>query len=246
MKNLKEFIKEGLFDDIDNIENTNGLDNATKGFEQLDKEKIIDWICEHYFLTTNDFRTIAPLNKSQLKIDFKTDPPTVNHRGSLGVKHDMSSLTNNGMFQWGKVSGEFRCANLKSLMSLEGAPKEVEGNFDCYNCESLKTLEGAPKKVSGNFDCGGCISLKTLEGAPKKVGEGFYCYYCKSLTSLKGAPKKIDGNFDCSCCKSLKSLKDASKEVGGDFSCYNCGTQFTETDVKKVSNIKKGIFCRQW
>ena len=91
MKNLKEYIKEGLFDGIDNIENTNGLDNASKGFEQMDKEKIIEWICGHYARSVNYTWKSLPLTKSQIKIDLKTDPPTVNYRGSLVVKTDKVS-----------------------------------------------------------------------------------------------------------------------------------------------------------
>ena len=53
----------------------------------------------------------------------------------------------------------------------------------------------------------------------KKVGKDFYCDYNKSLKSLKGAPKKVDGYF---CC-------------------HKCVGQFTEDDVKKISNVKKGI-----
>ena len=265
MKNLKEYIKECLFDDIDNIENTNGLDNATKGFEQLDKEKIIDWICEHYFRSIKNTWKPLPLTKSQIKIDLKTDPPIVNYKGSLGVKHDMPSLTNNGMFQWGVIKGDFKCEYCKSLKSLEYAPKEVEGNFNCNSCLLLESLEGAPKKVGGGFSCNYCKSLKSLKGAPKEVGwnfncgnctsltslkgapekvEGhFTCRVCQSLTSLEGAPKKVEGSFDCQYCTSLTSLEGAPKEISRNFICVNCGTKFTEDDIKKVSKVKEKIFC---
>ena len=124
MKNLNEYIKEGLFDGIDNIENTNGLDNASKGFEQMDKEKLIEWICGHYARSVNYTWKSLPLTKSQIKIDLKTDPPTVNYRGSLIVKTDIPSLNNDGMFQWGVIKGNFNCEYCKSLESLKGAQKK--------------------------------------------------------------------------------------------------------------------------
>ena len=98
---------------------------------------------------------------------------------------------------------------------------KVGGVFNCSHCKSLKTLEGAPKEVGGYFECSHCTSLKTLEGAPEKVGWSFFCKDCNSLKSLEGAPK----------------------EVGWEFDCSRCGTQFTEDDVKKVSNVKKEIYC---
>lgn len=113
----------------------------------------------------------------------------VNVKGDIEVKNrEITSLTN-GLFEFGKVDGDFDCSHCKSLTSLEGAPKEVVWNFYCNNCESLTSLKGAPEKVGGFFNCSCCKSLKTLEGAPKEVGGDFYCSYCKSLTSLKGAPK---------------------------------------------------------
>jgi hypothetical protein len=61
--------------------------------------------------------------------------------------------------------------------------------------------------------------LTSLEGAPQEVGGGFYCHNNK-LTSLEGAPEK----------------------VGGGFYCHNNKVQFTEEDVRKVSNVNvKGI-----
>ena len=75
--------------------------------------------------------------------------------------------------------------------------------------------------VRGTFGCDSCYSLKSLEGAPKEVGGDFNCNNCDSLTSLEGAPKKVGGNFYCSVCK----------------------IQFTEDDVKQVSNVRGEINC---
>ena len=174
------------------------------------------------------------------------------------------SLTN-GMFIWSTVDGSFFCNNCKFLKSLEGAPEKVEGGFYCIGCDNLISLDGAPKEVGGTFDCSDCQSLKSLDSAPKKVGRNFDCSNCTSLKSLKSSPKEVGGNFDCSGCKylellegapkevggdfncsycdSLKSLDGAPKEIGGTFYCFNCAGQFTEDDVKKISNVKNNIIC---
>ena len=75
--------------------------------------------------------------------------------------------------------------------------------------------------VDGDFICEGCYFLKTLKGAPKEVGKTFYCSYCESLESLEGAPK----------------------EVGEYFDCHHCKVKFTKDDIRKVSNVKRGIIC---
>ena len=98
-------------------------------------------------------------------------------------------------------------------------------------------------KVGGYFCCINCNSLKSLKGAPKEVGGNFYGYSCKSLESLEGAPEKVGGNFECWANKSLESLEGAPKEIGGNFYCYGCKVEFTENDVKKVSNVKRIIIC---
>ena len=172
MKQLNEFVKEGLFDNIDKLDGVKGLDTAVDNL----KNEITDWLMNNYLRTSG-----ATLTKSQIKIDITTSPPTVNYNGGVTATSRLTSLNNNGMFQWGKVKGSFSCANLSELTSLEGAPKEVWGEFRCDFCRSLKSLEGAPEKV----------------------GKDFSCIYCNPLTSLKGAPNKISGSFSCAHCRSL-------------------------------------------
>ena len=53
----------------------------------------------------------------------------------------------------------------------------------------------------------------------------------------------VDGGFYCNNCKFLKSLEGAPKKVDGDFYCNKCANQFTEDDVKKISNVKGKIKC---
>ena len=73
------------------------------------------------------------------------------------------------------------------------------------------------------------------------ISGDFHCDFCNSLTSLEGAPKEVSGDFFCHHCKSLTSLEGAPKEVGWNFNCVHCKVEFTEEDVKKVSNVKGTI-----
>ena len=270
MINLKEYIKEGFFDDLDKIEKIGGMESNI----ELLKKEVIDWIKNN----------VKSIQENKFKFDVNTSPITVNYDDDIKFREHITSLTN-GNFQWGEVSGCFGCAFCAGLKSLEGAPKkvggyfycaycdlktlkgapeEVGGSFQCNGCESLESLEGAPKETK-NFNCNTCSSLKTLKGAPKVVSESFDCSYCESLESLEGGPEKVSGHFNCRNCDSLKSLKGAPKkvgsifncsncyeltslkgapkEVGGGFNCFNCGTRFSENDVKKVSKVREGIIC---
>jgi hypothetical protein len=211
MKNLKEYINEGLADWGDSDEFDKKISKQTS--KSAIKTEIIEWI-------KNNTKSIK---KTKLKFDFNTTPITVNYDGDIRYTTTATSLTND-IFQWGEVGGKFNCSYCKLLKTLDGAPKKVSWDFDCVGCESLETLEGAPEETGRHFNCSDCASLRSLDGAPEKVGLDFYCQACKSLKSLKGSPK----------------------DVGRYFYCFNCGTQFTEDDVKKVSNVKEKIICKQW
>ena len=243
MVNLNEYIKEGLFDNIDKLEGKNGLESNAK---QLKKD-IIDWICSNYYNQPNGYKSHL-VKKRDLQINMETIPPTVNYdaknslENRLFASNNITSLNNNGMFQWGTVTKDFICSNSK-IETLEGSPKEVGGRFYCDSCKNLISLEGAPEKVNWfscsrcdnltslkgvpkevemYFNCIKCKSLKSLKGAPEKVGRDFVCAYCSSLTSLKGAPKEVGGDFICSDCYDLKSLEGAPEEVSGSFNCSDC------------------------
>ena len=87
--------------------------------------------------------------------------------------NDIDLIDGKFPFPFGKVKGDFFCDDCKELISLEGAPEEVDGCFTCRNCKNLKSLEGAPKKVGQWFACAGCDSLTSLEHLPKDVGDLF-------------------------------------------------------------------------
>lgn len=175
MRDLQDYIVEGIFD-IDN--NINNIDkNIDKNFKDQIKQFLKDNFIGH---------SKCKISKTP-NIDGKYE---VSCKGDVEVKYKnkITSLTN-GMFIWTKVDGTFYCWWCKSLMSLEGAPKEVGGSFHCERCDLLTSLEGAPEKIDGDFNCRNCKSLTSLEGAPKEVGGFFSCDDCGVLFSEKDVNK---------------------------------------------------------
>jgi hypothetical protein len=164
MKNLKEYIKESILRDLENIDVAKDV-----------KSEIKQFLKDNY-----DGRFSITLVKGKY---------IVNSKKNVEIKNKKVTSLTNGMFEFGKVDGDFDCFGCSKLISLEGAPKEVKGNFNCTMCSSIINLIGAPEIVGGNFKCNFCNSLETLEGAPKKVGECFYCTNCISLKSREGEPK---------------------------------------------------------
>ena len=225
-------IKESLLDDDDAFYDPKN-----------DKNLIVDWIKSNYKIT----------GKLTISDDFIVDCS-----GAVKVKNKTITSLTNGLFRWGKVSGNFICADCKKLVSLEGAPekvggvfncnycnelksleggpKEVEVNFWCEHCNELKTLKGSPEYVGGNFYCGCCNKLVTLQGAPKEIGWDFYCGHCEKLVSLEGGPEKIGRSFVCDNCDSLKTLNGAPKKIKYSLSCIDCkNLEITDSDRKKYS-----------
>ena len=148
MVNLNEYIKEGLFDNIDKLEGKNGLESTSK---QIEKE-IKDWICSHYFDSPSIAKSRA-IKKSNLTIDTSTTPPTVNynwpgHMPCIYVKAFTESLCNNGMFQWGEM--HIFEMNMDTISDIIGAPKKIKGHFIIHS-DKLESLEGAPEEAGWEF-----------------------------------------------------------------------------------------------
>jgi hypothetical protein len=215
MKNLKDYVKESILGDWENIDVKKDI-----------KSEIEQFLKDNYY-----GRFSITLVKGKYIVDSNSSLELAND--------DLTSLTN-GLFKFGVIKKDFICSYCTKLLSLEGAPKKVGHTFACNGCKSLKTLEGAPEIVK-DFRCDYCEGLETLDGSPKKVGGDFWCNGCKSLTSLKGAPMEVKGNFDCSNCKSLKILNGSPYEVGERYFCFNCGAKFVEDDVKIVCDVKGPI-----
>lgn len=159
MKNLKEFIVEGIFDVDDNI------DNVDKNIKDQIKQ----------FLK-NNFNGI-----SSCKISRKPNTEgkfEVSSSKDIRAKTCLTSLTN-GLFVWTTVGGNFFCRQCHSLKSLKGSPEKVGGNFSCSWCYSLKSLEGAPKEVDGFFSCSECGITFTIDDVKEvsKVRGKIYTQY---------------------------------------------------------------------
>lgn len=111
--------------------------------------------------------------------------------------------------------GDFNCESL-GLTSLEGCPETVDGNFNCtYN--RLANLKGGPVTTTKSYDCSSC-GLTALDGGPKEVGDDFDCS-SNTLTTLKGVPQNVGGYFNCR---------------------FNPGN-FTETDVRALTNVGRAV-----
>ena len=162
--------------------------------------------------------------------------------GGLQVKNqEITSLTNE-FFEFGEVKGSFSCQQCRKLTSLNGSPRVVGGEFNCSQCYKLLSLEGGPEIVKSTFSCFGCGSLESLKGAPKEMG-GLYMTSCYSIASFEGLPDLINGYFNCSNCNLLKSLDHLPKVINGSFTAFYIGKKFTESDIRKHSQINGAVLC---
>ena len=120
---------------------------------------------------------------------------TVNDDLSIDVHEERVSIVDQKIqtfpVVFNKVKNRFDCSCCYNLISLKGAPSQVE-DFVCNWCTSLNSLEGAPSQVE-SFDCTGCQSLISLKGAPSQVKE-FYCDKCVNLNKLEKETFLLDEN----------------------------------------------------
>ena len=112
-------------------------------------------------------------NQPESSFIYITDGNVINSKKSIVIS-DTDLVNGKLPFKFGRVDGDFSCADCTSLTSLEGVPQKVGENFNCSKCPSLTSLEGAPQKVGGDFYCSNCPSLTSHEGVPKlKKGRKF-------------------------------------------------------------------------
>lgn len=234
MEKLKDYLKESLLDDEEDI-----INNDTTIIDQFLKDNY------------------------EIDGTYSIKNGVVNITGHIVLKnYDMEYLTND-LFVFGEVTGDFKVGypydvNIKSLKgsprkvynfkvvksqitSLEGGPDDAE-YYKIYYNDKLKSLKGAPKIVKKTFSCYGCDNLTSLKGGPKEIGGDFDCDDCKKLTSLEGGPEIVGGNYECFSCPKLKSIKGIAKKIGGTLDCSDC-TKLSKQDVEKDlsdMNIKYG------
>ena len=103
------------------------------------------------------------------------------------------------------------------------------------------TESSGRKVIEGDVDLRG-LYLKELPEwlSGVEIGGYFSCDNNK-LTTLAGAPETVEGYFYCNDNK-LTTLAGAPKTVEGGFYCRNNPGNFTEEDVRAVSNVGEVIY----
>lgn len=242
MKSLNTYISEGLADWSDDKLDKKMSKQTTK---TAIKKEIIDWIMDNF---SREFNQRQPIVKSKIKINFDSNNIIVDYDGDLYIKYrdNTGSVINrdnytNGLFQWGKISGDFRISSLP-IKDLSNGPEEVGGKFFCANCNELESLEGGPKRV-GELLLYELNSLKSLKYGPT-YAKKILIHKCVELSSLNGCPEKISSVFECIGCPNLKSLKGIPKcekiniDMCGIETLEGCPDEVQEFNIWKCNNVK--------
>ena len=221
MKNLKEYVYEGLADWGDDDKLDKKISKQTT--KAAIKEEIIVWVAKN---------TTSRMYKNHFIFNFNTTPVTVDYiGGSMMILSPQATSMTNDMFQWGEIWG-LSVSNNNNIVDFEGGPKKVY-YLHIKNCPNLESLENGPEIYGRELICEKCPKLKTLpsikeakniwvvdcpnikylndcpedvnhfrvmrcglvslEGGPKTAYEYLACD--NKITSLKGAPDKVDGDF---------------------------------------------------
>jgi hypothetical protein len=169
MKNLKEYVNEGLADWGEDDKLNKKISKQTS--KSAIMKEIRNWIKANYYY----------VKVNSLVFNFDTFPITVDYtREELYIKHGVTSLTN-GMFQWGEIDGVFYCGNSR-IKNFEGGPKKVNNTFNCDHCSDLVDMKGVPDYIGGTFYCHQCPNLQHIT-LPEYVENG---------TSFGGLPSLKD------------------------------------------------------
>ena len=192
---------------------------------------IQDFILNNNLDIENDIKNTGFVKIDGILYDVYNLPETKEVKGDLDLsEYELEELPD--LTRW-IIHGSFNC-NRNNLISLKGAPQQVDKYFDCSE-NKLIDLTGAPKSVGKIFDCA-FNQLETLNGAPLQVGGDFDCSGNK-LTDLIGAPKSVGGMFECSD-NQITSLVGISEQIGYGFDCSNNKL----TSLEGVPQILKGDF----
>lgn len=220
MKNLKEYLNEGLADWGDDETINKKISKQTT--KAAIKQEIMIWVAKN---------TTQRIYKNKFKFNFDTTPVTVDYLDTSRIVFKSDATLTNDMFQWGEVGG-FIIYNNPNIINFEGGPKKVR-YCSIKNCPNLESLEDGPEIIGYEFICENCPKLEklpkikeassirirdcqnikylnscpdtvsifrimhcglvSLEGGPEKAGEYLVCD--NKLTSLKGAPEEVKGDF---------------------------------------------------
>ena len=75
-------------------------------------------------------------NQPESEYIYITDGNVINSKKSIVIS-DTDLVNGKLPFKFGRVDGDFSCADCTSLTSLEGVPQKVGWDFWCSNCPSL-------------------------------------------------------------------------------------------------------------
>ena len=104
------------------------------------------------------------------------------------VKKSLTSLKNFPDI----VEGSFHCNNT-SIKDLQGGPMSVKGNYFISNIKTLVSLKGAPKIVGMRFVCVNCPNLKEdLNELPQALE--YICPEVKKMIADADSKNIIDNN----------------------------------------------------
>jgi hypothetical protein len=262
MKSLNTYISEGLADWSDDKLDKKMSKQTTK---TAIKKEITDWIMDNFSREVNQR---PPIVKSKIKINFDSNNIIVDYDGDLYIKYrdNTGNVINrdnytNGLFQWGKISGDFRISSLP-IKDLSNGPEEVGGKFFCANCNELESLEGGPKRVgelllyelnslkslkygptaTKDFQIANCPELKDLKDCPRSVYQELYISNC-GINTLKYLPIVAYDKVTIKGNKELKSLNKAKKITTKNVYFANNGFECTNDMIKQIWNVSGSILA---
>lgn len=202
MISLKNYIKEGIFDDEITVSR-----KSDKAILKAQRDSVREFI-------TANYREYGRIKVSEKR--NKDGFYEVSSKGNVELKWYSDRITN-GDFIWTEVGKSFKIYDGK-MENLEGCPRTVGKDFTLVNCE-LKSLKGGPEYVGERMFLSHCNNITSLEYAPKQIGtkenlrtSTLNVTFCPNLQSIEDCPK-IVGILNIYDNPKLKSLKGCPEKV---------------------------------
>lgn len=89
-----------------------------------------------------------------------------------------------------EIGGELKLTANHQLVSLKGAPQEVQ-KLSIADSEKLKSLVGGPKIINGTCKIDTCGGLQSIDGIAETINGNLHLTNCRELESLKGIHKNL-------------------------------------------------------
>lgn len=179
MISLKNYIKEGIFDDEITVSR-----KSDKAILKAQRDSVREFI-------TANYREYGRIKVSEKR--NKDGFYEVSSKGNVELKWYSDRITN-GDFIWTEVGKSFKIYDGK-MENLEGCPRTVGKDFTLVNCE-LKSLKGGPEYVGERMFLSRCNNITSLEYAPKQIGEegsrtsALHVSFCPNIQSIEGCPDR--------------------------------------------------------